>query len=605
MFIKTTKYKLARLYELGARQSISIICNKLRSKAFALTWKKKALAHTAHHRAMGSYICSRTLSHTFTISNAAALIRQADTYTLGCYTLLGSEQLTFTHMPWHEDFRLKNQHPNADCTFDATSFYKDIAITTGQGESLRKDIKIPWELSRCQHLPIIGAAYSVTHDDKYVHLFVQQITDWIEKNPYMIGVNWVGPMEVGIRAINWIWAHHYFRTSTKITPAFWSTFTASLYDHMHYLENNWEIYDGKTSNHYLSDLIGYFYLCWFFSGMPAIAQKREWCYQEILHECDKQIFDEGTSYESSTAYHGLVTEIFDHFSLLCQEMDISLPPNFIKKHARMHAFIDACAINNESKITIGDDDSGHILLQKIAYTRTSTPAIHYPEYGLSIVKNSLWHLSLRHHVYQNKQPSGHIHNDALSITLAAHGIPIIIDPGSYTYTPSAHWRNYFRSVRVHNTFFIDGHEPVPFDERLFALPIAQNEFTHQKYGILYATHDLYKQHGATAHRTVKMNDTQILITDWWNLQNGYSTNMNSHWNYTLHPDIQAVCTNGTWIFYHDNKAIVQMESTLIFTIEPSWVSLHYGSKTYSTSLRATAPLENTTKQYTTWTIVTS
>ena len=80
-------------------------------------------------------------------------------------------------------------------------------------------------------------------------------------------------------------------------------------------------------------------------------------------------------------------------------------------------------------------------------TLSSSPSnAHFPQFGLSIVKTNNWHITLRHHAYNALQPTGHFHNDIGSITLAVNGIPVIIDPGSFVYTPSAMWRNYFRSV---------------------------------------------------------------------------------------------------------------------------------------------------------------
>ncbi|MDR3551293.1 MAG: heparinase II/III family protein [Candidatus Babeliales bacterium] len=626
----------------------------MHNKIFELRWRRKALSHTAHHKTMGSYHSLPLLSQPEKHIDQKFIIDQANLYSKNIFDILGSGPQQFTHIPWHEDFRLKAQDPKADYIFDATSFYKDIPIITGTDAQLLKDIKIPWELSRCQHLVILGYAYEITQDELYAQTFADHITNWIDKNSYMIGANWVGPMEVGIRAINWIWAHSQFKNSPSIAPELWQTMTASLYDHMHYLENNWEIYDGKTSNHYLSDLIGYFYLCWVFYDTLGIIKKRDWCYQEILKECDKQIFDEGTSYESSTAYHGLVTEIFDHFAMLCKHFNMILPDAFTQKLQRMHEFIDACMINEHDSIKIGDDDSGHLLISsrdpsssftsfstlregeneqcpsrnnitteisqaliKVITVKQDTQPIkekyfppslreaglsrvlegtngnikHYTKFGLSIIKTPTWHISLRHHAYQNKQPSGHIHNDALSVTIAAYGIPIVIDPGSYVYTPSTYWRNYFRSVNVHNTFFIPDHEPIPFDDRLFALNIPENkEVIADTQNTLLAQHNLYNRFGLQAHRTVHVENNITTITDWWSADQPID-HQTSCCNFTLHPAITAKKDNNVWHFYYNDKRIASMHSNLEFVLHDTWVSLHYGSKVASSCLRAQAPLK--------------
>jgi hypothetical protein len=49
----------------------------------------------------------------------------------------------------------------------------------------------------------------------------------------------------------------------------------------------------------------------------------------------------------------------------------------------------------------------------------------------------------------------HGHDDGTSITLAAWGSRLIVDPGKYTYNKGA-WRNYFVSHKAHNVVTVDG-----------------------------------------------------------------------------------------------------------------------------------------------------
>jgi hypothetical protein len=52
--------------------------------------------------------------------------------------------------------------------------------------------------------------------------------------------------------------------------------------------------------------------------------------------------------------------------------------------------------------------------------------------------------------------AAHGHADALSFTLSMAGLPMLIDPGTYTYDATAPWRRYFRGTSAHNTVTIDG-----------------------------------------------------------------------------------------------------------------------------------------------------
>lgn len=67
---------------------------------------------------------------------------------------------------------------------------------------------------------------------------------------------------------------------------------------------------------------------------------------------------------------------------------------------------------------------------------------------------------------------GHAHNDALSFELSVVGQPLVIDPGTYLYTPLPAERNRFRSGAAHSTLLVAGAEsnPIPAGRRgLFLL----------------------------------------------------------------------------------------------------------------------------------------
>src|SRR5688500_6785364 len=123
-------------------------------------------------------------------------IKKADEICDHYFDLLGSGP-TYLGYPinWHLDFISQMEYP-------PDKYYKDIKPAKYPGGH---DIKVPWELSRCQHLAWLGQAYWFSGDEKYAEEFVDEVNDWIEKNPPRLGVNWVTAMDVAIRAVNWLW----------------------------------------------------------------------------------------------------------------------------------------------------------------------------------------------------------------------------------------------------------------------------------------------------------------------------------------------------------------------------------------------------------------
>ncbi len=612
MKIAKIPHYMKKLYELGPSTALKVVSNRMTNSFFeqysryqadrknaSYTWP--VLAQKYGYATFDDYwkvlkkrsFVSYGNLYQEQFSDTSDLYRQADAFSNNCFDILGSRDQCLMVMPWHSDFRLRYQNPDGDYLFDKNIFYKDFSIQVGLTDRLAKDIKVPWELSRCAHFYILGAAYQKSGNGLYAQSFVDYVKDWLDENPFLLGPNWVCPMDVGIRAFNWVHAFNFFKNSPDIDQGFWERFVCSLYDHMLYLENNWELYD-KTSNHYLSDLLGYYALTWFFGDFKNIEKRALWCHKEFLAEFEKQIFDEGTDYEGSTSYHRLVTEIFYHFYLIAQEHGHTVSGSFQKKLEKMFTFIDWCTVGKNSFVKIGDDDSGKILQYGITQTLVdqmkessalgNTEAF-FKEFGLAVRKDDNWHVTLRHHAYKKEQPSGHFHNDAGSMTLAVRGIPVFVDPGSYVYTPSAIWRNQFRSAVIHNSFYIEDVEPVALSDRsLFTLDIPEERVGINPWKV---THTLYS---TCASRELTFADYgTLIIEDKWADVPGHA--LVSCWNFTLAPGITALKEGSTWSLVHEEVTLATLQcEDLQFELLDAWYAPGYGSKVPSKRLFAKCDL---------------
>ena len=615
-------YLLKKVYYIGFHDILRIARLRIQETLFHKKWYTLAIKKQANHT-FGNIAAKQYQQKSFDdffeklknrcsvlpynklciFFDDAFIIRKAQEAKNNIFDLLGSGPVQLKKLSWHNDFRLRATLSTLDCTLESDVYYKNINITLGREKELCKDIKVPWELSRFQNLIFLGRAYHLTSDETYAVTFTQYIMDWIDNNPFLLGVNWVCPMEVAIRSINWIWGFYFFKNSI-VSSRVWQKFVCSLYDHFVYLENNWELSDGRTSNHYLSDLVGYLYLCCFFSIVPGMQEKIRWCSKQILKEMQKQVFQEGTSYEGSTQYHRLVTELFYHAYVIMQVQNFYIPDWYKDRLEKMYNFIDWCSPKDSVLVSIGDHDSGSVLYGGLSqnvikkYKKVGKDIVkHYHEFGLSVIKTNDWHITLRHHAYTKRQPSGHFHNDAASITLAYKGMPILIDPGSYVYTASIYWRNYFRSAAVHNTFFIKDEEPVFLDDRLFVLDLPENKVkvVPNEDNILRTDHSLYKRFGLTAHRTVELDDASqiVQITDLWQKEKLTHENKVSVWNFTFAPGLDVRKEHNTWVVYNQEKFLVVITSNhLEFEVCQGWVSPSYGVKEQCAMLRASMVIKH-------------
>lgn len=483
-----------------------------------------------------------------------ALLKQADAYARNQFSFLGSRPACYLEMPWHEDVR------------------------SGDGF----DIKMPWEFARFAYTPILAHAYAHTNNARYLDAFKKQISSFLDAAPFLQGIHWSNPMECAIRATNWIVAYQIIGDELQKDVAFHERSVKSLWQHMLFIENNWELYDGRTNNHYLSNLVGYAYLSWFFNDIVRWNH----CWKELCSELEWQLQEDGSSYEGSTAYHGFVTELFVHGFLIADQMGESITPQIRAKIERMLQFADAT-----KDLCIGDDDSGsllhpglyelEVLACKLGVNLLSSiaPVMHCKKFGLSLITQDPWKISLRHHAYHGRQPSAHFHEDVGSITLSYNGMLILVDPGSYLYTGSKTWRNYFRSAAQHSTVYPAGWNQKNND--LFALKIPEADAHYEQTDQSIRT--LHSFFGYPISREITWNDHEVIIHD----HVAHATDQ-IMWQFLFSPELslQKNSENG-WDIMRGTECILRMRcEQLKFEKRMAWASPAYGVKKKACALFA-------------------
>jgi len=216
-------------------------------------------------------------------------------------------QRTIEYEPidWQVDFK-------SGYRWSEKTYYKFIKF----GSKLGADVKVPWELSRMQHLIQLALAYRSTSKEEYAEEIIKQIVDWVLTNRYKFGVNWRCTMDVAIRVTNWMLAINLIKDYINNLPHegkeyFYKIFYKSLYQHGDFIIQNLEWSEDLTSNHYLSDIAGLLVLAIFTENVfKEAGEWKEFAIKELKKEMFKQVYPDGTDFEASTCYHRLVLELF-------------------------------------------------------------------------------------------------------------------------------------------------------------------------------------------------------------------------------------------------------------------------------------------------------
>lgn len=408
---------------------------------------------------------------------------------------------------WHVDFKTGYR-------WNPETYYRDIKIPYSIA-----DIKVPWELSRFQHLPTLGKTYWMTgqkleNKATYALEFMHQIEDWMTNNLPKFGVNWSCTMDVAIRAVNWVFGFYFFMDAEEIPAVFWGKFLKSLFLHGRFIKENLEIRlndlgERVAGNHYLSNIAGLIFLGIFFN---RAKEGKEWLslgINELIREMELQVYPDGVDFESSISYHRLVLEIFASSAILCKINGIDLPQTFWERLEKMFEFVMYYTKPDGSAPQIGDHDDGRlhilanygnwlrldhryllsigaILCNRIDFKKTAG-TIHEEAFwllgeagikkfndigkknisltskafvkgGFYIMRHQTLYMMITCSPNDPNIPSAHRHNHSLGFDLSIDNQTFLVDPGAYIYTANPEWRNIFRSTSSHNTVSIDGEE---------------------------------------------------------------------------------------------------------------------------------------------------
>jgi hypothetical protein len=172
------------------------------------------------------------------------------------------------------------------------------------GDQPSVEVKWPWELGRLQHLPAIAAQISDPISDHGVQsasVIRDHIVDFVRSNPPGFGVQWLCPMDVGIRIANLLVAVDLARAAgVKFEDKFLQLVSATARDHGRHISRHLEWGDRLCSNHYLANVAGLL-----FAGayLADDSEGKDWVAfagRELILQVRNQFHAEGSNFEAST-----------------------------------------------------------------------------------------------------------------------------------------------------------------------------------------------------------------------------------------------------------------------------------------------------------------
>jgi hypothetical protein len=360
-------------------------------------------------------------------------------------------------------------------------------------------------LNRHQHLPRLAKAYHWTGDERYAAEAVAQLRSWIEQNPPGFGINWQSSLEIGIRAVSWLWTMFLLLPSRHFDDAAAQRIGDSLFaqlEHVHRYTSEFS----SPNTHLIGEAAALF-----IGGTVFRDRKRSAAWMRhgaalLVREADRQILDDGVHGDLAACYHCYALDFYLQALVLAD-------PNHFRFPESMRARSKACCISSCISPRPWEPFLCSAMTTAAALSRCSKPitvlstmrsawarccssgpisnigrAIFRKRHSGSWVRRrgnlsacsrvrrrrrsgGLCERRLRDSAFRvgplasqlvfdigglGLLTGGHSHADALSLVLSSQGRELLVDPGTYVYNCAPEWRSWFRSTRAHNTVEIDG-----------------------------------------------------------------------------------------------------------------------------------------------------
>jgi hypothetical protein len=365
------------------------------------------------------------------------------------------------------------------------------------------DHKVIWEINRHQHFLTLGTAYWLTSDARYREAFVRHFEDWLRENPPFTGINWASMLELGFRALSWTWAAEFFAADARDDTSPWLVdLFIALDAHLSHIANNLSTYFSPNT-HLSGEALALYAVSTAFPELRRSAARAALGREVLLREAERQVLGDGGHVELSAHYHRYSTDFYLLACLVARAAGDDAAGGFERTAHRQAAFLRTMADDDGRLPLIGDADGGRlfrfsnrpawdasttlsvsarvlsdvslavrqadaevfwILGERADGADADTRTIAWPsrllaESGYFVSRSS----SGNHLVFDAGRHGflngGHAHSDALSVDLTVRRRPLLIDPGTVTYTVDRAARDRYRSARMHNTLVIDGRDP--------------------------------------------------------------------------------------------------------------------------------------------------
>lgn len=351
-------------------------------------------------------------------------------------------------------------------------------------ENLATDDEWRIEWSKFYYGLDLAQAFRETLDRQYLSTWEQLAGSWIRKVPVGYDTSDVA----GRRIQNWIYAWNLFASSpafTGLADCLEEQLIESITRQADHLRHHLT----PDRNHRTLELYALFIVALALPRIDRDGSLLDFAVDSLHRNLMTDIRPDGVHRESSTHYHMTVLRSFLGARENARRSGLALPDGYDERLERACEFAMHCHRPDGLIPALSDSDTGSyadilelaasifsradFLYAATAGAKGIPPRALYKSFpaGGYFMQRSGWGdgevpFSAERFLIFDCGPlgdGGHGHYDLLNVEIAAHGRPLIVDPGRYTYSEQGpNWRRWFKSTAAHNTVCVDGLDQTPY-----------------------------------------------------------------------------------------------------------------------------------------------
>ena len=213
---------------------------------------------------------------------------------------------------------------------------------------------------------MLAQAHALTGDARYALAIQAQIDSWIEQCPEGWGPNWISPLELGIRLINWSITWQLLggmRSKLFATPegqAFRDRWLDSIFRHARMIAGNLSRFS-SANNHLIGEAAGVYVAASTWPLWPQVTRWGERCRTILEEECHRQNAPDGGNREQAFGYQTFVLDFLLLAGLAARARGEDFSPVYWRRIEVMIDFLASMTNVAGGLPMIGDADDGRVV----------------------------------------------------------------------------------------------------------------------------------------------------------------------------------------------------------------------------------------------------